>query len=83
MEVIMTRCPPIIKKPHCYRPGMVVLREIRRYQKSTECLIKRSPFQQLIREILQEYRVCPQDPGTFLNTSEVPIYCHHSSSGGS
>ena len=24
---------------------MVALREIRRYQKSTECLIKRSPFQ--------------------------------------
>ena len=43
---------------------MVVLREIRRYQKSTECLIKRSPFQKLIREISQEYRVCPQGPGT-------------------
>ena len=43
---------------------MVALREIRRYQKSTECLIKRSPFQKLIREILQEYRVCPQGPGT-------------------
>ena len=28
-----------IKKPHHYRPGMVALREIRRYQKSTECLI--------------------------------------------
>ena len=34
-----------IRKPHHYRPGMVVLREIRRFQKSTECLIKRSPFQ--------------------------------------
>ena len=53
-----------IKKPHHYRPGMVALREIRRYQKSTECLIKRSPFQKLIREISQEYRVCPQGPGT-------------------
>ena len=53
-----------IKKPHHYRPGMVVLREIRRYQKSTECLIKRSPFQKLIREISEEYIVCPQGPGT-------------------
>ena len=53
-----------IKKPHCYRPGMVALREIRRYQKSTKCLIKRSPFQKLIREISQEYRVCPEGPGT-------------------
>ena len=43
---------------------MVALREIRRYQKSTECLIKRSPFQKLIREILQEYQVCLQGPGT-------------------
>ena len=43
---------------------MVALREIRRYQKSTECLIKRSPFQKLIREISQEYRVCPDGPGT-------------------
>ena len=42
---------------------MVVLREIRRYQKSTKCLIKRSPFQKLIREISQGYRVCPEGPG--------------------
>ena len=43
---------------------MVALREIRRYQKSTECLIKRSPFQKLIWEISQEYCRCPQGPGT-------------------
>ena len=43
---------------------MVTLREIRRYQKSTECLIKRTPFQKLIREISQEYRVCLDGPGT-------------------
>ena len=43
---------------------MVALREIRRYLKSTECLIKRSPFQKLIREISQEYHICPQGPGT-------------------
>ena len=53
-----------IKKPHCYRPGMVAWREYRRYQKSTKCLFKRSPFQKLIREISQEYRVCPKGPGT-------------------
>ena len=43
---------------------MVALTEIRRYQKSTECLIKRSLFQKLIREISQEYRVCPDGPGS-------------------
>ena len=42
---------------------MVALREIRRYQKSTECLIKRLPFKKVIREISQDYRVCPQGPG--------------------
>ena len=43
---------------------MVALREIRRYQKSTKCLIKRTPFQKLIREISQEYKLCPDGPGT-------------------
>ena len=53
-----------LKKPHQYRPGLVALREIRRYQQSTECLIKRTPFNKLIKEISQEYRVCPDGPGT-------------------
>ena len=44
-----------LKKPHRYRPGMVALRKIRRYQRSTENLIKWTPFQKLIREISQEY----------------------------
>ena len=43
---------------------MVALREIRRYHKSTECLIKKSPFQKLIQELSQEYCICPQGPGT-------------------
>ena len=42
---------------------MLALREIRRYQQSTECLIKRTPFHKLIKEISQEYRVCPDGPG--------------------
>ena len=42
----------------------MALREIRRYQKSTECLIKRTPFHKLIREISQEYRVGPDGPGS-------------------
>jgi len=44
------------KRPHRYRPGTVALREIRRYQKSTELLIRKAPFQRLIREISQEYK---------------------------
>lgn len=34
-----------VKKPHRYRPGTVALRQIRRYQKSTELLIRKLPFQ--------------------------------------
>lgn len=53
------RIPPpstekIAKKPHRYRPGTVALREIRRYQKSTEQLIRKLPFQRLVREITHE-----------------------------
>ena len=44
------------KKPHRYRPGTVALREIRRYQKSTDLLLRRMPFQRLVREIAQEFR---------------------------
>ncbi|KAB1261596.1 histone H3.1 [Camelus dromedarius] len=43
-----------VKKPHRYRPGTVALREIRRYQKSTELLIRKLPFQALVREIAQD-----------------------------
>lgn len=45
-----------IKIPHRYRPGTVALREIRRYQKSTELLIRKLPFQRLVREIAQDYK---------------------------
>ena len=45
-----------IKKPHRYRPGTVALRDIRKYQKSTENLIKKAPFQRLVREVA--YFIC-------------------------
>ena len=43
-----------IRKPHRYRPGTVALREIRKYQKITELLIKKLPFQRVVREICQK-----------------------------
>ena len=43
-----------IKRPHRYCPGTVALREIRRYQKGTELLIRKAPFQRLVREIMEE-----------------------------
>lgn len=45
-----------VKKPHRYKPGVVALREIRRYQKSTDLLIRKLPFQRLVREIAQDYK---------------------------
>ncbi|MBZ3875580.1 histone H3 [Sciurus carolinensis] len=45
-----------VKKPHRYRPGTVALREIRRYQKPTEVLIRKLPFQRLVREIAQDFK---------------------------
>lgn len=39
------------RKPHRFRAGTVALREIRTYQKSTALLIRRLPFQRLVREI--------------------------------
>ena len=43
-------------KPHRYRPGTAALREIRRYQKSTELLIKKLPFQRLVKEIAHAFK---------------------------
>jgi histone H3 len=38
-----------IKKPHRFKPGTIALREIRKYQKSTDLLIRKLPFQRLVR----------------------------------
>jgi histone H3 len=44
-----------VKKPHRYRPGTVALREICRYQKTTDLLIRKLPFQCLAREIAVDF----------------------------
>ena len=45
-----------IKKPHRWRPGTAALREIRRYQSSSNLLIPKLPFQRLVREIAQDFK---------------------------
>ena len=45
-----------LKRPMRYRPGTVALREIRRYQKTTELLIRKLPFSRLVREITQDFK---------------------------
>ena len=45
-----------LKRPMRYRPGTVALREIRRYQKTTELLIRKLPFSRLVREVTQDFK---------------------------
>lgn len=43
------------RRPHRFRPGTVALREIRQYQSSTESLLRKRPFQRLVRELAGWY----------------------------
>jgi histone H3/H4 len=43
------------------RPGTVALREIRKYQRSTDLLIRKLPFARLVREITQTYNSAPAE----------------------
>lgn len=45
----------MVKRIQRFRPGTVALREIRKYQKSTELLLRKLPFQRLVREIAHDY----------------------------
>ena len=47
---------PVKRKTRRYRPGTIALREIRRYQRTTELLIPRLPFQRLVREIAMDLK---------------------------
>ena len=59
------------RKPRKYRPGTVALREIRRYQKSTELLIRKIPFQRLVREVTQS--LYPNDNLRFQSTALLAL----------
>ncbi|CAJ1018599.1 putative Core histone H2A/H2B/H3/H4 [Leishmania utingensis] len=48
-----------LKKVHRrWRPGTCAIREIRRYQKSTELLMQCAPFQRLVREVSSASKRC-------------------------
>ena len=58
-----------VEKPHHYKPGIVALREIRRYQKSTELLIRKLPFQRLVHEIAKDFKTDLRFPnGKYIHT---------------
>lgn len=78
-----------MKKPHRYRPGTVALREIRKYQKSTELLIRKLPFQRLVREIAQDFKVsCLISSASWplltlvLDRPPLPVVRCHGAAGG-
>ena len=48
--------PGGVKTPYRFRPGTVALREIRKYQKSYDLLIRKLPFQRLVREISNDFK---------------------------
>eukprot|EP00804_Cyclotella_cryptica_P023868 CCRYP_018684-RA/>CCRYP_018684-RA protein AED:0.15 eAED:0.32 QI:0/-1/0/1/-1/0/1/0/91 len=64
-----------VKKPHRYRPGTVALREIRRYQKSTDLLFCKVPFQRLAREVLQDLNRPGSYPHFTAERFQATSYC--------
>ena len=48
-----------MNKPRRYRPGTLAIREIRKFQKSTDLLIRKLPFARLVREICNELSMYP------------------------
>ena len=43
-------------KPHSYRAGTAALKDIRHFQKTSVLLIRKLPFQRLVREIAQDFK---------------------------
>ena len=48
--------PVTERKPRRYRPGAKALRDIRKYQKNGDLLLRKAPFIRLIRELAQQFR---------------------------
>jgi len=59
-----------VKKPHRYRPGTVALREIKKFQKSTDLLLRKRPFARLVKEISADF---PLPGGQLCRWSEEAI----------
>jgi histone H3/H4 len=53
------KAPAKEKRPHRYRPGTVALKEIRKYQRSTEMLIRKLPFARLVRQVCDDHFTPP------------------------
>ncbi|XP_005751366.1 histone H3-like centromeric protein A isoform X2 [Pundamilia nyererei] len=47
--------PPVSPKKRKFRPGTRALKEIRKYQKSTDLLLRKAPFARLVHEVCQSF----------------------------
>ncbi|KAK9456261.1 histone-fold-containing protein [Dipodascopsis uninucleata] len=65
--------PGPVTKTRRYKPGTVALREIRKYQKSTDLLISKLPFARLVREVASEFFLGSSDDGAGLRFQSVAI----------
>ena len=68
------RDPQARRRPHRYRPGTVALREIRRYQKTTDLLIRKLPFQRLVREIAQDMKIFKKDTARWCGAALLALH---------
>ncbi|KAF5806821.1 putative transcription factor Hap3/NF-YB family [Helianthus annuus] len=62
-----------VKKPHRFRPGTVALREIKKYQKSNELLIRKLPFQRFVREIAQDFKTDLRPTNTIVDMNRLSL----------
>ena len=52
------------------------MREIRRYQKSTDLLLKKAPFQRLVREVSQDFKADLRfQSSAFWKSDTVTVSC--------
>ena len=51
-----TKASAGVKKSFRFRPGTVALRQIRKIQRGTELLVRKAPFQRLVRETAQQHK---------------------------
>jgi len=69
-----SRVPEGNKKKHKFLPGTVALRQIDRYQKSTETLLQKLPFERMVRNNAQELS---SDLAKQINREDVSIHFGH------
>jgi len=66
-----TANPP---RRHRYRPGTVALREIRRYQKSTDLLIRKLPFQRFVRQVAKDMKLFNKETARWCGAALLSLH---------